>query len=176
MSSSRRLPHVSHVRRYGGFFSASATQWSTCLLRTLSPNADSSGAIDRAMFVGRKSDSERCRATSSYSWFRTWGGLWKNPLVELDGSAKRLEVWEVGSGICGGSCRDWGLDEGGLGYELVAISSDSFNSSNVSMVFLARAVSSYSHIEDIVLNSLNRGFSNTKPFALEYLQEGLCRA
>ena len=176
MSSSRRLPHVSHVRKYGGFFSASATQWSTCLLRTLSPKADSSGAMDRAMLAGRKSDSERCRATSSYSWFRTCGGLWKKPFVELEGSAERLEVWEVGSGICGGSCRDLGLDEGGLGYELVAISSHCFNSGNVSIAFLARAVFSYSHIEHIILNSLNRGFSNTKPFALEYLLEGLCRA
>ena len=76
------------------------------MLRTLSPKAESSGVIDCAIFDGRKRERERCKATSSYSWFRTWGGLWKKPLLELEGSATRWEGWEVAAGFGIGICRD----------------------------------------------------------------------
>ena len=55
----------------------------------------------------------------------------------------------------------WGWTREVLGMTLVAISSHCFNSGNVSVVFIARAVSSYSHIENIILNSMNRGLSKS---------------
>ena len=107
-SRSCRWPQISHTSSLGGWASASAVQLRTFCSRTVVPNVERSLLMEDLTSSGRNTvrhmqlwarsspyASQHLRenalwsTASSKNWFRSFGGVWKKPAVELAGEVIR---------------------------------------------------------------------------------------